>query len=158
MAMKWKWKLKAKQTFISAARSLVNSDQANAMLGTDTLYSPKCVGTGETVYITLATIPLDGGKSWDNQKSPYGVKYTAGASGGKLNTAPSSSYIAIKSTIEDGNCKLSYGIYLTDGIMMIKGGSGNASTKTAMKDSSNANTTAMVEENVEAANVVKKTS
>ena len=120
------------------------------------MYSPSCT-TAETVYIPLASIPLDGGKAWANQKSPYGVSYNYGEASGKLLNAPESSFIIVKSTVTDGNCVLSYGIYLTDDVMMIKGGSGGAAAgNTAMKDKDGNDTKAMAEEYIEAANVVKK--
>lgn len=103
------------KSFIQGARSLVNSDQANALLGDATTYAPSCV-TGGTVYLPIELIPLEQGG-----KSPYGVAYSKGTATAKQTSAPSGSYVAVVATVTNGACEIKYGIYLTDTVKELKG-------------------------------------
>jgi len=104
------------KTYIQGARSLVNSDQANALLGGTTTYSPSCV-TGGTNYIPLELIPLEQGG-----KSPYGQDYLKGtltAVQTGLTDIGNNSYVKVEATVTAGDCKIEYSIKLTDGVKTI---------------------------------------
>lgn len=125
-------------SYIQGARSLVNADLASATLGLTTMYSPKCTGvTTDTVYIPVAAIKLDSGG-----KSPYGNWYYIGSSTAKQTSAASiktdasaisqsnksgsitgtavqASYVKVTSTVTNGDCTMTYSIFLTDGVKKI---------------------------------------
>lgn len=124
-------------SYIQGARSLVNADLASATLGLTTMYSPKCTGSGETIYIPVAAIKLDSGG-----KSPYGNWYYIGSTTAKQTSAASiktdasaisqsnktgsipgtavqASYVKVTSSVTNGDCKMTYSIFLTDGVKKI---------------------------------------
>ena len=102
------------KSFIQGAHSLVSSDQANALMGETTKYSPSCT-SAQTVYLPIELIPLEQGG-----KSPYGTAYTKGSATEKATTAPSTgSYVKVTSTVSGGSCEMAYSIYLTDGVKHI---------------------------------------
>ena len=97
----------AKQ-FIAGAKTLVNTDEMNILLGETAVYAPKCSTTSTSTTITLDKIKTE---NQANDKSPYGnainktesfVKVTASA----MNTST-------------GECTYSYAIYITDGVYKI---------------------------------------
>ena len=140
------------KSFLAGAKSLVDSDQANAMLGLTTSYSPRCTGaTGQTVYLPLSLIPLNSG----GVKSPYGTNYVK-ATGTKTETVPGSgSYVAITSTIDGGNCTFSYGIYLEDETMKMQGAAASGSNPVTGMGTGNK---ALMEDYIDGSRVVKKTT
>ena len=130
------------KSFIQGARTLVTSDQANAMLGMTTLYSPKCtgsVGAQDITYIPLSAIPLDNRTS-SGVKSPYGNNYIESGGTTKVTMASGktadndtnyttiksgttqASYIKVLSTVTTSGCDYTYSIYLTDGVHYLREG------------------------------------
>ena len=104
------------KAYIQGARTLVNSDQANALLGGTTTYSPSCT-TSQTKYIPIEMIPLEQGG-----KSPYGQDYLKGTLTtvqSTLDNIGTNSYVKVVSTVAAGDCKLEYFIKLTDGVKTI---------------------------------------
>ena len=101
----------AKQ-FITGAKSLVNADEVEIMLGGTSKYTPKCVSGGEIKKIELSNITTEGSNSdstKDTDKSPYGTK---------LDKAKS--YVNVKSVYgTNGTCTYEYSIFITDGIYSI---------------------------------------
>ena len=96
------------KSFLQGAHNLVSSDQANALMGETTAYAPAC---GSSTYLPLELIPIEQGG-----KSPYGQLYSKGTATTKVATAPSKSYIKVEA---DAQCKMTYYIYLTDGVKSI---------------------------------------
>jgi len=117
------------KSFIQGARSLVSSDQANALLGVDSKYSPSCV-SGGTKYIPIELIPLEQGG-----KSPYGVQYDKGTASEPSDSVPSKSYVKVVSTVTGGDCKIEYSIYLSDTVKHI-GSSGSEVAEDAISGNS----------------------
>ena len=141
------------KAYIQGARSLVNSDQANALLGATTDYAPSCT-FNQTVYIRLNEIPLETGG-----KSPYGQDYTKSTGtilGKKIVSQGDNpydpkrtySYVVVSSNVSNGECQISYGIYLTDGVKELAG----------TNDENKMMTNALKEEYVEASMVKNKES
>lgn len=157
------------KSFIQGARSLVASDQTNAMLGLTTKYSPKCTGTvgaTDAAYIPLSAIPLDNRTS-SGVKSPYGNYYvesyftdTVRMADGKttsddtnyttiLNDTKQASYIRVMSTVTASGCDYTYSIYLTDGVHYLSATTVGGTTAA----SSDTNHYAIAENSVEGNNV-----
>ena len=108
------------KSFIAGAHSLVQGDEANKLLGDATDYAPDCYATNaadKTKIIDIDKIPLDGGQKVTEHKSPYGNLYS--------NTSK------IQVSV-DADCKLTYKIFLTDGVYKI----GTAATDTGMIEES----------------------
>lgn len=97
------------RSFLAGAHNMVQSDEANKILGVTDSVGPDCYSTDTsklTSEINLADIILEGGKKGTEQKSPYGNLYLA------------TSKISITADPSD-NCRLTYKIYLTDGVYNI---------------------------------------
>lgn len=96
----------AKQ-FITGAKTLVNADEVEVMLGGTTTYAPKCVEAGDSKTILLSQIRTEGG---DSDKSPYGTAIDK-----------AKSYVKVSSVYQstDGTCTYKYEIFITDGIYSI---------------------------------------
>lgn len=118
------------KSFINGARSLVNADGVNSMLGASTgNFAPSCV-TASTKYIPLETIQLESG----GIKSPYNNNYAKGTGTTAVDTAPATSYIEVTSVLTVGNCSYTYKIFLSDGVYAI--GSSGATIAEADLDAS----------------------
>lgn len=109
----------AKQ-FITGAKSLVNADEVEIMMGGTGTYAPKCQApTGNAdapVYnsktIGLYDIRTEGN---DNDKSPYGNQIKKGATGSLV------SYVKVEAIYDSstGTCTYDYSIFITDDIYSI---------------------------------------
>ena len=117
----------AKQ-FIAGAKTLVNADEMNILLGETAKYAPKCVPskTGDdavSTQIKLTDIKTEGGS---NDKSSWG---------NDIDKANSFVQVYADGDSTTGECTYRYGIYLTDGTYNI--GSASAPTaETELKGSS----------------------
>ena len=97
----------AKQ-FIAGAKTLVNADEVEIMLGsTNNKYAPKCDATQTTKPIKLSDIRTEGGT---NDKSPYGNAIDK-----------ASSFVNVKAVYDadTGTCTYEYSVYITDGVYAI---------------------------------------
>lgn len=96
----------AKQ-FIAGAKTLVNADEVEIMLGGTPTYAPKCTSAEETKTISLTNIRTEGGSS---DKSPYGAAID------KTN-----SFVNVQADYDasTGTCTYIYSIYVTDGTYAI---------------------------------------
>lgn len=106
----------AKQ-YIAGAKTLVNADQVEIMMGGTSAYAPKCPATGSAAKpIYVKDIPTEGG---DADKSSYGNKWNKTAS-----------YVLVVATAAgSGNCTYAYHIYLTDDTYAV--GTANANVASA---------------------------
>ena len=96
----------AKQ-FIAGAKTLVNTDEMNVLLGDQPTYAPKCQSTEASKTITLNLIKTEGGS---NDKSPYGNPIDKTKSFVKVTSSAMS---------DTGECTYSYSIFITDGTYRI---------------------------------------
>lgn len=95
------------QQYIAGARTLVNTDMVEIMLGGTSEYAPACNSTNPSTTISLSKIKTDAD---DNDKSPYG-----------LTIDKTKSLVKVQATYDatSGDCTYSYSIYLTDGVNRI---------------------------------------
>ena len=101
----------AKQ-FIAGAKTLVNADEMNILLGESAAYAPKCdpSKTGDdavSTKITLSNIKTEGGS---NDKSSWG---------NTIDKANSFVQVFADGNSTTGECTYRYKIYLTDGTYKI---------------------------------------
>ena len=118
------------RSYIAGAKTLVNADEVEIMLGGTAQYAPKCAKQADgsapaPIDITLSKIRTEGG---DNDKSPYGNAFD------KTN-----SFVRVAATSTDNymTCTYTYSIYLTDGVYELEAAEGtNApATETALTGS-----------------------
>lgn len=96
----------AKQ-FITGAKSLVNADEVEIMMGGTGTYAPKCTSAEPTTTILLSQIRTEG---QDNDKSPYG---------NPINKTESKVTIQAKYDASNGTCTYEYKIFITDDVYSI---------------------------------------
>ena len=91
------------RSYIAGAKTLVNADQVDVMLGQSTKYAPACPGTKQ---IAIADIKTENPVN----KSPYGADFKNAA------IADCGSFVLVTATqTAAGVCDFTYSIYLTDG-------------------------------------------
>ena len=134
------------RTYIAGAKTLVNADEVELMLGGTSTYAPKCGSTTDNIkYIPLSKIKTESG---ENDKSPYGsafVKATDVTPGSTLATTPTgygttsdgkgASYVKVEASGTAQDCTYIYSIFLRDDIYAI-GTLGNEVLETALGSSS----------------------
>lgn len=117
----------AKQ-FIAGAKTLVNADEMNILLGETAAYAPKCdpSKTGDNAVstkIALTVIKTEGGS---NDKSSWG---------NEIDKANSFVQVYADGDSSTGDCTYRYGIYLTDGTYSI-GTASQPEAETSLSSSS----------------------
>jgi len=96
------------RSFIAGAKTLVNTDQTDVLLGGTGTYSPNCPTSGTaTKPIYLSSIKTENATN----ESPYGQDYDTSASYVLVTATPDATTV--------GSCNYTYSIYLTDGLYAI---------------------------------------